>query len=180
MAVPKFAMENGALVATSLVKTQEGIGGVTAAGSRRTASRMSSSVGYAGSVSRLGSANLPDSRADSRAGSRATSRTSLVDATRPAAAGRRPPPTDFSFGPSLPPPPGAAPEPEADAAGAVGGAATTELLALAEREAPNMDEVFDYATYLGIDPTMVSSTLFPLAVPFSLLWSPLISCRRSV
>jgi chromosome segregation ATPase len=137
---PKFAMENGKLVPMH-VATQEGIGGLTAAGSRRASSRASS----AAAPSRVGSTlqSVAESRATSRAGSVAA-----MASGGPLASGRAPPATVFGFGPSLPPPPGAL-EPE-QAAEATPDAPEPE----AAREPPNMGEIFDYATYLGIDPTM--------------------------
>eukprot|EP01052_Picozoa_sp_SAG31_P006458 SAG31_NODE_297_length_18175_cov_68.266659_14_plen_679_part_00 len=149
LAVPKFVMENGELVPVK-VKTQAGIGGVSAAGSRRTASRASTSVGMTQSVADSGtrdSADAPDSRAASRA--------SLVDAMQTAAPSRRPPPTNYSFGPSLPPPPEASKQESADEAEEPGADGT-----LPARPKPTFDEVYDYATYLGIDPTMEHDLLW--------------------
>ena len=128
---PKFVMKNGEPVKAS-VKTQHGIAGVSAAGSRRTASRMSSVQG--------GVLSKADSRADSRA--------SLADAAAGASATRPPPPTHFNYGPSLPPPPGTS----AGKEGASGGMIGAHDAALEKvREPPNLDEIYDYATYLGLD-----------------------------
>jgi len=135
---PKFIMKDGEPVMAG-VKTQEGIGGVSAAGSRRTASRMSSVQGGAAS----------------KAGSRADSRASLADAAAGASATRAPPPTHFNYGPSLPPPPGAAAEGEGEEGaegGGGGGMIGSHDAALEKaREPPNLDEIYDYAAYLGLD-----------------------------
>ena len=133
---PKFVMKDGEPVKAG-VKTQDGIAGVSAAGSRRTASRLSSVQG--GAVSKA------DSRTDSRA--------SIADAAAGASATRPPPPTHFNYGPSLPPPPGAAAPGEAGASGVDSGGMIGAHDAAIEkvREPPSLDEIYDYAAYLGLD-----------------------------
>lgn len=152
VAPPQFVMQDGQAVKPRRAQAQPGIGGAAAAGSRRAASRTSSRGTSA--IGRASQAAASPSRADSRA--------SLVDAAAGARpSGRAPPPTHFNYGPSLPPPPQEAYE--GDGAGAedavalpgftVTGGAIGSVPPTVEvsKEPPNLDEIFDYATYLGLD-----------------------------
>jgi len=143
LASPQFVMEGG-LAVKPKAKAQPGIGGAAAAGSRRTSSRASnhSPVG---------------SHAD-----RADSRASLADAAAGARpAGRAPPPTHFNYGPALPPPLQEPDEGGADAPLALSGAVGAMQDAVeVSKEPPNLDEIFDYAAYLGLDTALDNELLW--------------------